>query len=88
MALHGRHRPLKAYFRALEKAGFLVEALREPAVPDHAIASEGGRRWQRRSILRSLGSKSRGPSDRREMILVPSGRVLSRAGMSARNAYA
>jgi hypothetical protein len=32
---------------ALEEAGFLVEALREPSVPDHAIDSEDGRRWQR-----------------------------------------
>lgn len=47
MTFHSRHRPLEAYVSALAEAGFLVEALREPAVPDHAIASEAGRRWQR-----------------------------------------
>lgn len=47
MTFHSRHRPLETYFLALQEAGFLVEALREPAVPDHAIASDAGRRWQR-----------------------------------------
>ncbi|WP_026872030.1 class I SAM-dependent methyltransferase [Inquilinus limosus] len=47
MTFHSRHRPLEAYFLALEEAGFLVEALREPSVPDHAIVAEAGRRWQR-----------------------------------------
>lgn len=47
MTFHSQHRPLEAYFMALEKAGFLVEALREPAVPEHAIMSESRRRWQR-----------------------------------------
>lgn len=47
MTFHSRHRPLEAYFLALQEAGFLVEALREPGVPDHAIASDAGRRWQR-----------------------------------------
>jgi len=41
------HRPVEIYFRALEDAGFLVEALREPAVPEHAITSDATRRWQR-----------------------------------------
>ena len=30
MTYEGTHRPLAAYFEALETAGFLVEALREP----------------------------------------------------------
>jgi len=47
VAFHSLHRPLEAYFTALENAGLLVEALREPGVPEHAIASEAGRRWQR-----------------------------------------
>jgi SAM-dependent methyltransferase len=47
MTFHSWHRPLSAYFAALEEAGFLVETLREPGVPDHAIASDAGRRWQR-----------------------------------------
>ena len=47
MTFHSLHRPLEAFFRALQEAGFLVEALREPSVPDHAIAREASRRWQR-----------------------------------------
>lgn len=41
------HRPLEAYFEALTAAGFLVERLREPAVPDQAIGRPRQRRWQR-----------------------------------------
>lgn len=47
MTFHSQHRPLEAYFLAFEAAGLLVETLREPSVPDHAIASEESRRWQR-----------------------------------------
>ena len=31
MQFHSQHRPLESYSRALEKAGFVVEAIREPA---------------------------------------------------------
>ncbi len=41
------HRPLEAYFEALGAAGFLVERLREHAVPDDAIRRPRQRRWQR-----------------------------------------
>ena len=47
MTFHSQHRPLEAYFLALEAAGLLVEALREPSIPEHAITSEATRRWQR-----------------------------------------
>jgi ubiquinone/menaquinone biosynthesis C-methylase UbiE len=47
MTFHSQHRPLEAYFRAIEEAGLVVEALREPAVPEHAITAEHSRRWQR-----------------------------------------
>jgi len=47
MTFNSQHRPLEAYFMALEKVGFLVEVLREPALPEHAIVSGAGRRWQR-----------------------------------------
>lgn len=47
MTFNSQHLPLEAYFMALEAAGFLVEALREPSVPEHAIFSGAGRRWQR-----------------------------------------
>jgi hypothetical protein len=47
MIFHSQHRPIAAYFSALEEAGFLIEALRETGIPEHAIASEASRRWQR-----------------------------------------
>jgi SAM-dependent methyltransferase len=47
MTFHGQHRPLQDYFAALEDAGFVVEALREPAIPEHGLRSENSRRWQR-----------------------------------------
>jgi hypothetical protein len=47
MTFHSQHRPLEAYFLALKAAGLLVEALREPSIPEHAITSETSRRWQR-----------------------------------------
>jgi SAM-dependent methyltransferase len=47
MTFHSQHRPLQAYFSALEEAGFLVELLREPGIPEHALLSEASRRWQR-----------------------------------------
>jgi hypothetical protein len=47
MTSHNQHPPREAYFLALEEAGFLVEALREPSVPEHAAVSETSRRWQR-----------------------------------------
>jgi SAM-dependent methyltransferase len=47
MTLHGEHRPIETYFRALEEAGLLVEALREPEIPEDALTDEASRRWQR-----------------------------------------
>jgi SAM-dependent methyltransferase len=47
MTFHSRHRPLEHTFIALEDAGLVVEALREPAVPEHAVTAESSRRWQR-----------------------------------------
>jgi SAM-dependent methyltransferase len=47
MTFHSQHRPFHAYFSTLEEAGFLIEALRETGVPEHAIVSEASRRWQR-----------------------------------------
>jgi hypothetical protein len=37
MDLRGWAYPLESYMRALEKAGFLVEALREPPDPDRPV---------------------------------------------------
>ena len=47
MTFHGQHRPLEHYFDALQRARFLVEALKEPMVPDSGLSSEASRRWQR-----------------------------------------
>jgi SAM-dependent methyltransferase len=47
MTLHGQHRPVEAYFGALEGAGLLVEALRETEIPEKALTDEASRRWQR-----------------------------------------
>jgi SAM-dependent methyltransferase len=41
------HRALQDYVDALADAGFLVERLREPAVPEAAIVEQRSRRWQR-----------------------------------------
>lgn len=41
------HRPLEAYTEALADAGFLIERLREPAVPEAAVRRPRARRWQR-----------------------------------------
>jgi ubiquinone/menaquinone biosynthesis C-methylase UbiE len=57
MTFHSQHRPLETYFEALEKAGFIVEALRELTVPDHAVASERGRRWQRVPLFLHLRAR-------------------------------
>ena len=47
MSFASVHRPIQDYFAAIAAAGFLVERLREPAIPEGAIASESQRRWQR-----------------------------------------
>ena len=47
VVLESEHRPIGWYFDALEAAGFLVERLRETAVPDSAAIHPRQRRWQR-----------------------------------------
>jgi SAM-dependent methyltransferase len=47
VTFESEHRPLETYFAALASADLLVEELREPAVPDGALDSAHGRRWQR-----------------------------------------
>jgi SAM-dependent methyltransferase len=41
------HRPLSSYADAMWEAGFLIERLREPAMPDHAVRAPSDVRWQR-----------------------------------------
>jgi SAM-dependent methyltransferase len=57
MTFHSHHRPLESYFSALEEAGFLIEALREPKLPDHAVIFESSRRWQRVPLFLHLRSR-------------------------------
>jgi SAM-dependent methyltransferase len=47
MAFASAHRPLQDYVAALAAAGFLIERLREPEIPEAAITAESQRRWQR-----------------------------------------
>lgn len=42
-----KHRPLQRYAEALADAGFLIERIREPAVPTDLVPSERTRRWLR-----------------------------------------
>jgi SAM-dependent methyltransferase len=57
MTFHSRHRPLESFFLALEDAGLLVETVREPRVPDHAVKSGRGRRWQRLPLFLHLRAR-------------------------------
>jgi SAM-dependent methyltransferase len=47
MTFHSRHRPIETYSRALEGAGFVIEAIREHPVPDEVATADRHRRWQR-----------------------------------------
>jgi hypothetical protein len=47
-AEYSEHRPLESYSRALEDAGLVIEAIREPRAPDELVAAQPAeRRWQR-----------------------------------------
>jgi SAM-dependent methyltransferase len=48
------HRPLEAYTEALARSGFLIERLREPAVPESGIVRPRRRRWQRLPLFLHL----------------------------------
>jgi hypothetical protein len=48
VTFHSEHRPIEVYSRALEAAGLLVEAIREPGAGDLLVASHPAqRRWAR-----------------------------------------
>jgi len=57
MTFHSQHPSLEAYSCALEEAGLLIEALREPGVPDEAISAPASRRWQRLPLFLHLRAR-------------------------------
>ena len=57
MTFHGRHRPIESYFLALEEAGFLVETLREPGIPDSTVRPDRRSRWQRLPLFLHLRAR-------------------------------
>jgi SAM-dependent methyltransferase len=58
MAFHSRHRPLETYARALEAAGLLIDAIREPPVPVGPTGiSERSKRWQRIPLFMHLRAR-------------------------------
>ena len=60
MTFHSAHRPLEAYSRALEDAGFVITRIREPKMPEGAIRSDADRRWQRIPMFLHLRAEHRG----------------------------
>ncbi len=60
MTFSSRHWPLEAYFRALESAGFVVEALTEPTVDAGSVAERTDRaRWRRLPLFLDLRARKR-----------------------------
>jgi hypothetical protein len=47
MSFVSEHRPFSDYFEELARAGFAVELLREPRLPEAAVDAARERRWQR-----------------------------------------
>lgn len=55
LTFHSEHRPLEAYSLALERAGLLIEAIRELRAPDMLVARHPkNRRWQRVPLIMHL----------------------------------
>ncbi len=48
------HRPLQDYTAACNDAGFLIDLLREPAIPEEAVRAPSQRRWQRLPLFLHL----------------------------------
>jgi SAM-dependent methyltransferase len=65
MTFHDIHRPLEAYGQALERAGLLIEAVREPLPTDeHVAVHPGVARWLRRPrflLVRAIRPPARTP---------------------------
>jgi SAM-dependent methyltransferase len=47
LTFHSQHRPMEAYSKAFEAAGFVIDAIREHALPAKALENDGQRKWQR-----------------------------------------
>jgi len=62
MTFVSAHRPLEVYAEALADEGLLIERLREPAVPDEALARPRSRRWQRVPIFLHVRAVKQAPS--------------------------
>jgi SAM-dependent methyltransferase len=60
MTFESLHRPLEQYTAALAENGFLIEALREPSVPESAITEERERRWQRMPLFLHIRARKAG----------------------------
>lgn len=60
MTFTSQHRPLSRYFAALERAGLLVESLREVGSPDTVVADDPSEaRWQRLPLFLVLRAVKR-----------------------------
>jgi SAM-dependent methyltransferase len=57
MVFHSRHRPLEAYSRALEAAGFVIDAIREHRIPEEGLRSDRSRRWRRIPLFLHLRAR-------------------------------
>ena len=57
MTFASAHRPLETYTELLAAAGFVIERLREPALPDHAVRHVHSARWQRFPLFLHLRAR-------------------------------
>jgi homotetrameric cytidine deaminase len=88
MTFHDVHRPLEAYSHALEAAGLLVEAIREPVPPpDYVREHPSARRWL--TLPCFLHVRALRPAiDHRRGPAVADEELVERARHAMRNAYA
>lgn len=60
MTFNSRHWPLAAYFQAMERAGLVVEALKELTVDQESVAQRIERaRWRRIPLFVDLRARKR-----------------------------
>jgi hypothetical protein len=60
LTFHSEHRSLEAYGLAIERAGLLIEAIRELRVPDGFVQQDPAqRRWQRIPLFLRIRAVSR-----------------------------